>query len=365
MIAGARLTIDLGALAANYSDLARRAAGAECAAVVKANAYGTGLEQAAGALSEAGCKTFFVATLDEALRLRSALADPVIYVLDGLLPGQERELAAHDLRPVLGSLAEIEDWAAFCKEREQQLSAAIHIDTGMNRLGLNADEVPVLAKRPQLLKAMTPALVMSHLACADDPQDHKNEDQREAFETLRARLPAAPASLANSAGIFLGPAYHHDLVRPGIALYGGEAVNGVPNPMRSVVTIEAQIAQIRNVSAGQSIGYGAAYRCKAASRIATLPIGYADGIFRCLGEAATHVCVGGHPAPFVGRVSIDLITIDVTAVPDHVAHRGAWVELVGRHNSVDDLARHAGTIGYEILTSLGNRYARVYVSGTT
>jgi alanine racemase len=364
MQSGARLTIDLGALAANYADLAARAAPAQCAAVVKANAYGTGLERAAPALAGAGCKTFFVATPDEAVRLRSVLPSAVIHVLDGLLPGAAADYAAHDLRPVLGNPAEIEEWSRFCAARPGAPQAAIHIDTGMNRLGLDERQVKQLAAQTDLLAPVKLALVISHLACADDPADHKNADQLADFTRLRAALPEAPASLANSAGIFLGPAYHFDLVRPGIALYGGEAVNGVKNPMRPVVTIEAQIAQIREVKAGETIGYGAAYRCKAPSRIATLPIGYADGIFRCLGEAATHVCVGGHPAPFVGRVSMDLITIDVTAIPEHIAHRGAWVELVGKHNSVDDLARHAGTIGYEILTSLGNRTARVYVSET-
>ncbi len=365
MQTGARLTIDLGALAANYTDLARRAAPAQCAAVVKANAYGTGLEQAAPALAGAGCKTFFVATPGEAVRLRRLLPSAMIYVLDGLLPGAAKDYAAHDLRPVLGNRQEIGEWSKFCAATGSPPKAALHIDTGMNRLGLEEGQVRELAARPGLLAPVRVSLVMSHLACADDPGDHKNADQLAAFNTLCALLPTAPASLANSAGIFLGNAYHFDLVRPGIALYGGEAVSGAPNPMRPVVSIEAQIAQIRDVKPGESIGYGAAYRCKAPSRIATLPVGYADGILRRAGEAGAHVCISGHPAPFVGRVSMDLITIDVTGIPEALAHRGAWVELVGKHNSVDDLARHAGTIGYEILTSLGNRYARVYVSGTS
>jgi len=365
MSAGARLTIDLGALGANYTDLARRAAPAECAAVVKANAYGTGIEKAAGALAKAGCNSFFVATPAEAEKLRNILGSAVIYVLDGLMPGFGRFFAAHDLRPVLGSIEEIEEWGKFCANLEPPPAAAIHIDTGMNRLGLEAADVEKLAKRADLLSGLNISLVMSHLACGDTPEHRKNPEQLAAFEKLRRLLPKAPASFANSAGIFLGSPYHFDLVRPGIALYGGEAVTGAANPMRRVIRIEAQIAQIRDISPGTSIGYGAAYICKAPSRIATLPIGYADGILRNCGESGAHVCVSGHPAPIVGRISMDLITIDVTGISPQIAHRGAWVELVGRHYSVDDLARHAGTIGYEILTSLGNRYERVYVSGAS
>ncbi len=358
---GARLTVDLGALIANYRELARRTAPAKCAAVVKADAYGIGLEKASRALAAAGCKIFFVATPDEAVSLRKSLPAAVIYVLDGLMPGNAGDFAAHDLRPVLGSPEEIDEWAKFCASYDGAPGAALHIDTGMNRLGLNAGEIKIIARRSGGFEHIDTSLLMSHLACADTPDHPLNLQQLAAFNQLRALLPHAPASIANSGGVLLGKPWHLDLVRPGIALYGGEAVAGVKNPMQGVISIEAQIARIRDVEPGESIGYGAAYKCRAASKIATLPIGYADGIFRNLGEAGMHVCVSGHPAPVIGRISMDLITIDVTGIPEKFAHRGAWVELVGRHNSVDDLARRAGTIGYEILTSLGKRYERVYV----
>ncbi len=361
MGAGARLTIDLGALMANYRELARRAAPAKCAAVVKADAYGIGLEKASRALAAAGCTVFFVATPDEAVRLRKSLSAAVIYVLDGLLPGAAGDFAAYDLRPVLGSPEEIDEWAEFCASHDGAPGAALHIDTGMNRLGLNAAEVKIAGGQAERLEAVNVVLVMSHLACADTPNHPLNRQQLAAFNELRALLPDAPASIANSAGIMLGKPWHLDLVRPGIALYGGEAVGGIKNPMQPVISIEAQIVRIRDVKPGESIGYGAAYKCRAASRIATLPIGYADGIFRNLGAAGMHVCVSGHPAPIVGRISMDLITIDVSGIPEKFARRGAWAELAGGHNKVDDLARRAGTIGYEVLTSLGKRYERVYV----
>lgn len=359
------LTIDLAALKHNYRHMAGLAAAAECAAVVKADGYGLGAAPVAEALAAAGCRTFFVATIEEARRLRQALVGAVIYVLDGLFPETAAIFAEAALRPVLGSLAEIGEWAAFCRARAVRLPAAIHIDTGMNRLGLPASEAEALADDGAPLRAFEVALVMSHLACADTPDHPKNAEQRAAFDALRARLPKAPASLANSAGVLLGAAYHYDMVRPGIGLYGGNPRAAGPNPMRPVAGLEARIAQIRLAQAGESVGYGAARTLAGPTKIATLSVGYADGFMRLLGSSDTRAgavaYVGDHAAPVLGRVSMDLITIDVTDVPDALLGRGAPVELIGGHVTVDDLAAVAGTIGYEILTSLGRRYERRYV----
>lgn len=367
MQATARLRVDLAALAANYSAMAGLAPHTNCAAVVKADAYGTGLEPALGAFSDAGCNTFFVATPEEGLRARAKLPKAVIYVLDGLLTGNAWEMAEAGLRPVLGCLEEIEEWTDGVARGGKAAPSALHVDTGMNRLGLMPEDVARLAAQDDQLDALNTTLVMSHLACADEPQHPMNDQQLMLFERLRHKLPAAPASLANSAGMFLGRFYHFDVCRPGIALYGGEAVGGAPNPMQQVVTAEARILQVRDVKAG-SVGYGAAYHCRGPRRIATLGAGYADGIFRHLGRSdgapeAGCVHIGGQKAPVVGRISMDLITVDVTGFDEAQARRGVWAELIGPNQPVDAVARRAGTIGYEVLTSLGKRYSRVYVAG--
>ncbi len=367
--APALLTIDLDALVANYRALQARAPNAECAAVVKADAYGTGADEAVAALSQAGCRTFFVATLEEARQIRPVAAEADLYVLDGLFPDAAPGFADIGARPVLGSLAEIAEWAAFCRETGTAGPAAIHIDTGMNRLGLRAADVDAIGEDATVLAGFRPALVMSHLACADAPDHPMNETQRLAFDALRAKLPAMPACLANSAGIFLGAPYHYDMVRPGIALYGARAVTGVPNPMVPVVRLAARIVQIREAEAGDTVGYGAARRLSRPTRIATVAAGYADGIFRHLGasdgESGLTAHIDGHAAPILGRVSMDMLTLDVTDVPAGLARRGALVELLGDHVGVDDLADRAGTIGYEVLTSLGRRYQRRYIGAGT
>lgn len=359
------LTIDLDAIAANHAFLAETAAPAACAAVVKADAYGTGAAQVAARLARGGCGTFFVATLGEAAVVRAAAPRAVVYVLDGLFPGSAASFAGAGVRPVLSSLEQIDEWSAFCAANGA-LPAAIHIDTGMNRLGLRPEEVDVLAGDKSCLAAFELALVMSHLACADEPGNSMNERQRLAFSALRDKLPPAPASLANSAGTLLGKPYHFDLVRPGIALYGGEAIEGRPNPMRPAVRLQARIVQIRRCRAGDTVGYGAAGRLARDSLVATAAIGYADGLFRNLGSSpgkpglVAHV--EGHPAPLVGRVSMDLITLDVTGLPEGTARPGGMVELLGDRTGVDDMARLAGTIGYEVLTRLGHRYTRQYLN---
>jgi len=361
------LTIDLDALIANYRHLRDLASPAECAAVVKADAYGLGMALAAPALSRAGCKTFFVATLGEAKALRALLPDAVIYVFAGLMPGTAELYRARDLRPVLNSAEEIREWASYAASQGEKLPCAVHIDSGMNRLGLSAEEVEQVTDARDLWQAMTLSLVMSHLACADEAQHPKSEAQRKIFDRLRARLPATLASLANSAGILLGRAYAYDLVRPGIALYGGKPSRHGENPFHPVVHLAGRILQVRNVAAGETVGYGATRTLNEVSRVAIVSVGYADGFFRSLstkdGAAGLVVHLGAHAAPILGRVSMDLITIDVTGVPEEIACRGAWVELIGPSVSAQDMAHHAGTIDYEILTNLGRRAFRRYIGG--
>lgn len=372
---GAVLTVDLAAIVANWRLLRDRSAPAECAAVVKADAYGLGVEQVAPALAEAGCRVFFVATLDEGVALRWVLeqwrqgavepdtaspAPPAIFVLGGLPPGSETELPRHGLIPVLNSLGDLETWSLLAQLLGMRLPAALHVDTGMSRLGLPADELDRLANDPDRLEGVNLALVMSHLACADEPAHELNQRQLEAFTAARARLPATPASLANSAGIFLGAAFHFQLVRPGVALYGVAPIAGEPNPMQGVVRLDARILQVREIDTGGTVGYGATHRARGRERIATVSVGYADGYLRSLSGRASAV-IGGYRVPLVGRVSMDLTTFDVTGVPEELARPGATLQLLGPEHPVDALAEEAGTIGYEILTSLGARYARAYL----
>ncbi|WP_431859981.1 alanine racemase [Azospirillum sp.] len=362
-LAGALLTIDLDAVAANWTLLRDRVGGpARCAAVVKADAYGLGAARVAPALFAAGCRTFVVAQLEEAVALRAVLPpDADILSLGGLPPGGAAVFAAHGVTPVLNHLGDIEAWTAFCRGRGEALPAAVHIDTGMNRLGLGPDELDRLAEQPERLAGMTVRLWMTHLACAeaDTPM---NAQQLGRFRMAVARLPAAPASIANSSGIFLGPAYHFDLARPGCALYGVNPTPATANPMRQTVRLDARVLQVRSVDTAMTVGYGATHRVAGKGKIATIAVGYADGYPRTL-SGRGHVFVGGVPAPVVGRISMDLITVDVTALPESALAPGALVELIGPNRPVDTVADEAGTIGYEILTSLGRRYHRVYAGG--
>jgi len=359
------LTVDLRALRQNYAKLRSLAPKAETAAVVKADAYGLGIGQIAVALAREGCRTFFVATLGEARALRSVAPDSTIYVLDGLLPGSAPVFQVLGARPALGSLAEIEEWASFWRASGTTAPAAIHIDSGMTRLGLEPAAVSALVSNAELLAAVSPALSMSHLACADRPFDPKNHEQLERFEALSASLPQIARSLSNSAGIFLGDDYHFDLTRPGIALYGGMAQSEGANPMAPVVTLHGRIAQVRWAERGETAGYGATHTLKRRTRLITVTIGYADGFFRALSASDLR---DGPPAyieefrlPLLGRVSMDLLTYDGTDVPEGLLARGGWVEILGRRVTVDNLAAFAGMIGYEVLTSLGNRFHRIFL----
>ena len=365
---GGRLTIDLDALRANYRHMADLAAPAECAAAVKADAYGLGLAPVSQALWRAGCRTFFVAHLSEAGRLRAALgAEAVVYVLNGLLPGLAPHLAAIDARPVLGSLAEIAEWREFragAKASMPPPKAAIMIDTGFNRLGLSAGELKALAADPCPMTGIDVALVMSHLACADEPAHELNARQQKRMAAIRATFPGTPFCLSNSGGIVMGAPFRFDMVRAGIALYGGRARAHGPNPMAPVVRLDAAVIQVRKVSAGATIGYGAAYRFKAPARVALLSIGYGDGLFRSLsGTDETpggKVWFGAHAAPIVGRVSMDITAVDVSHVPQGLVFRGSWAQLIGPRQTAGDLAGDAGTIDYEVFTSLSSRYERIY-----
>lgn len=362
--ARAVLTVDLAALRANWAQLNEVSGRAECAGVIKADAYGLGLAPIAKALTSEGCKTFFVATLDEGRTAREVQPGATIYVLDGLLPGAEPHYAGFDLRPALSSLAEVRDWAAYSRSRGRKLAAALHIDTGMNRLGIPECELKHLVTEPDLLATFETTLVMSHLACADDPGNEMNLYQRDRFNLLRAMLPPAPASLSNSGGTFLGRPFHFDVVRPGISLYGGRAHEGRPNRMRTVVRLTARILQVHDVAPGETVGYGAIFKSQRPSRIATIACGYADGFLRALsvatGEAGPVGYIGDYPVPIVGRVSMDFTTVDVTDVPERLTQRGGWVEVMGDRVTVDDLTDRAGTIGYELLSRLGPRVHRVY-----
>jgi alanine racemase len=361
--AGGLLTIDLAAIEANWKKLCGMTIPVECAAVVKADAYGCGLDEVATRLAKAGCKTFFVADLGEGRRVRARAPEAVIYVLDGVLPGTSRALADAYLRPVINGPAELAEWDTFVASNNWRGGAALHIDTGMNRLGLTTDEAVALAERTRTENHGF-TLLMSHLACADTPDHPLNDKQIRLFREIRVMFRGIPSSLANSSGIFLGGTLHCDLVRPGIALYGGNPTPGRKNPMRPVVELKGRIIQVRSVNKGESVGYGATFNTGRPSKLAIVAVGYGDGYLRAAaagkGKPSAQVIVAGKHCQLAGRVSMDLIAIDVTDLPDGSARRGDLVALIGADIGIDELAASCGTIGYEVLTNLGRRYARDY-----
>ncbi len=344
------LRVDLPAIVANWRALEARH-GAPTAAVVKADAYGLGAAAVGRALRDAGCPILFVAHLAEGLALRAALGPaPDIVVLNGFPPGADGDAG---LVPVLNHLGDVAAHAGRGRP------AILHVDTGMSRLGLDAKEQAVLAGDRGRLAGISLRYVMTHLACADEPDHPLNEAQRARFAEAAARIaPGVPRSFANSSGIFLGAGFRSDLARPGCALYGVNPTPGQPNPMRQAVRVEAEVVQVRRVEAGDTIGYGASHTAKEPRRIATVAAGYADGYLRALSGRSFGI-LRGRAVPLVGRVSMDLTTFDVTEIPD--AQPGDRLTLIGGEgNTPDDVAARCGTIGYEILTSLGARYARVY-----
>lgn len=361
--AGGILTVDLSALEANWRALGRRVMPSECSAVIKADAYGCGIEPVAARLSRAGCKTFFVADLAEARRARSAAPDAAIYVLNGLLPGTASTFADLHARPVIGSMVELAEWDAFCTGQQWQGGAALHVDTGMNRLGISANEAAALAPRIRSENHGI-MLLMSHLACSEVEDHPLNQRQINLFREVRILYRGIPSSLSNSSGIFLGNAAHCDMVRPGVALYGVNPTPGHSNPMRPVIELQARVVQLRIVPKGETVGYDAAWTAKHTTRLAVVAVGYADGYLRAASASdeapGADAIVAGKRCPIAGRVSMDLIAIDITSLPDNAVRRGDLAKLIGDEISVDDVANAAGTIGYEVLTSLGRRYHRVY-----
>jgi alanine racemase len=360
---GGTLTIDLAAIEANWRTLVRELLTVECAAVVKANAYGLGLEPVTATLAKAGCKTFFVADIAEARAVRSRVAEAAIYVLNGFAVDWGDALIEINARPVINSTTELAEWDAFVSAHSWRGGAALHIDTGMHRLGISPDEAAALAPRAQTENHGI-ALVMSHLACADTPDHPLNAAQIKLFRELRMLYSGIPASLANSSGIFLGDTAHYDLARPGAALYGVNPTPGKPNPMQSVVELTGRILQIRNVERDATVGYGATWTAKRPTRIAVVALGYADGLVRAGGGSDERpggaAIIAGHRCPIVGRISMDLLCADITDIPAGTVHRGDHATLIGGDIGVDEVAAAAGTIGYEILTRLGPRCHLVY-----
>lgn len=356
--AGAVLEIDLAGIAENWRRLgAALKPGTAAAAVVKADAYGLGMARVAPLLAAQGCALFFVATLDEGIALRRLLPSVEIAVLNGLLPGTGGEFSRARLIPVLNDLGEIAAWRGRAATRA--LPAMIHVDTGMTRLGLGAADLAEIARAPALLAGLQLRAILSHLACGEDAAHPLNARQLAAFRAALAALPPAPASLAAGSGIFLGADYHFDFVRPGAVLYGVNPTPGRPNPMTQVVRVKGRILQVRDVDSGASVGYGAAHRMERPGRIATVAIGYADGWLRSASHRGS-AGIAGRRAPVIGRISMDLITLDVTDIDPALARVGAFVDLIDETHGVDEAAAAAGTIGYEILSALGRRYHRIY-----
>jgi alanine racemase len=361
------LTVDLDAIVANWRKLEKTAVPAECAGVVKANAYGCGAEQVARALANAGCKTFFVATLDEARVVRGAVPDSAaIYTLDGFFQNSGEAYAKFNCRPVIGDLNELAEWDVFCRRSGWNGGAAIHIDTGMNRLGLTITEAQGIIPRINAGDHGI-ALVMSHLVSAELLNNTTNARQLAAFREIASHFSGVPAALANSSGIFLGPPFQFDMVRPGAALYGVNPTPEADNPMQPVVELKARIVRIRTIERGETVGYGGTWTARRPTRLAIVAAGYADGYFRAAsandGTRGAEVVVAGKRCPIAGRVSMDLTAIDITDLDKNAARRGHMVTLIGEGITVDELAHHFGTIGYEVLTSLGRRFARIYKGG--
>lgn len=373
-ICGGRLSIDVAALAANYRLLSSRAHPARVAGVVKANAYGLGLDVVAPVLWAEGCRIFFVALPQEGVTLRALLPEAEIYVLAGLFESQAAQIYGEaGLIPVLNDEADISIWEAYGWDGDDvSRPCAIHVDTGMNRLGLSGQQVKRFFHENKLTRALSPQLLMSHLACADEPSAPLNRQQLESFQIFDRLFSGIDSSLANSSGIFLGSDYAFDIVRPGIALYGGAPQAGIANPMRPVATVEARIVQVRHAKAGESVSYGAAQTLDRDTIIAVAGTGYADGLHRSLSGAGVPLrnallsggygFIAGRRVPILGRVTMDLTLFDVTDLGAGAVSHGDWIELFGPNIAIDEAAAAAGTIPYELLTSLGARYHRRVVN---
>jgi alanine racemase len=349
--------IDLGALTANYRLFRDSLARATCAAVVKADAYGLGIRSIAPALSRAGCKQFFTATHAEGVVLRKLLPEAEIYILEGATPRGIRVLTNYALTPVLITLGQSEAWAAHARALGRRLPSLVNIDTGMTRLGFSRDELLKLAGRADILDHLDIRYVMTHFSCADESGARMVQEQKERFNELRRLLPDAPTSIGNSAGAWLGGPFAGDMARVGIALFGGNPYLEDSLPVRPVLRIQSRILQVRDIDEPTPVGYGATYTAEPGTRIATVGTGYADGYPWSLGNRGV-AAIDGHRVPVVGRVSMDLITLDVTGLPDELVQPGSLVDLIGPEISLEEVADLAGTINYEILTRLSQRATR-------
>lgn len=360
------LTVDLDAIIANWRKLEKTAVPAECAAVVKANAYGCGAEPVARALAKAGCKTFFVANVEEAAVVRAAAPQATVYSLGGFFQQTGEAYAKIDCKPVIGDLNELAEWDVFCRRSGWSGGAAIHIDTGMNRLGLTVTEAQGIIPRINAGDHGI-TLVMSHLVAAELLNNPSNAKQLAAFREIAGLFTGVPASLANSSGVFLGGQFQFEMVRPGCALYGVNPTPEADNPMLPVVDLKARIVQIRNIDRGETVGYGGTWTARRPTRLAIVAAGYADGYFRAAsandGTRGAEVVVAGKRCPIAGRISMDLIAVDITDLEKNAVRRGHMVTLIGEGITVDEVGHHFGTIGYEVLTSLGRRFVRIYKGG--
>src|SRR5271154_7065292 len=326
------LTVDLDAIIANWRKLEKTAVPAECAGVIKADAYGCGAGPVARALAGAGCKTLFVATLDEARVVRAVTPAAAIYVLDGFFQNGGDAFAKIDARPVIGDLNELAEWDVFCRRSGWAGGAAIHIDTGMNRLGMTLTEAQGIVPRINAGDHGI-TLVMSHLACAETLNHPLNSKQLGTFREIASLFSGVPASLANSSGVFLGAPFQFDLVRPGAALYGINPTPEADNPMQQVVDLKARIVRIRNIERGETVGYGGTWTARRPTRLAIVSAGYADGYFRAAsandGTRGAEIVVAGKRCPVAGRISMDLTAVDITDLPQNAARRGHMATPIG------------------------------------
>ncbi|WP_138380101.1 alanine racemase [Luteithermobacter gelatinilyticus] len=355
----ASLTIDLPAIVENYQTIRRLANDIEAAAMVKADAYGTGIERVAPALyHHAGCRQFFVANLAEAVKLRRHVPQAVIYVLNGIFPGHETVFRDHDLRPVLNTPEQL----AFWRELGGGAPCALHFDTGINRLGFSPEQTERLLNTPEPLNALTIRLVMSHLACADMTDHPLNEKQRHAFHKICEAFPDCPASLANSAGILLGRSYHFDLLRPGLLMFGGNPAIPAPLPegIRPTCTITGRVLQIRQLEKNMTVGYGATWTAPNSRRIAIVNVGYADGYLQKFNNTG-RAFIDGVDVPVVGRVSMDMLALDISDEKLSTVKVGQEVELLGPHITLEKASELSNLSQYEILTGVRERYQRIYI----
>jgi len=356
------LTIDLTAIQSNWLYVsASLHEGTECAAAVKADAYGVGAVEVANALYSVGCRFFYVVTLHEAVELRAALPkDIILYVLGGVPSDMEDIFVDLNLIPVLYSRLAVTKWLAFCDLRGEAFPCALKINTGMTRLGLDALELDQFLSVTANNAYLNPVLAMSHLACADDPAHPLNNEQLERFNSaitkIKTLFPKIKTSLANSSGTFLGNAYHFDMVRIGAALYGINPQVSTPNPLAPVIHLKLPVLQIRTTEREESVGYGATASVAVATRLAVVSGGYADGIHRSLGLAPRGQ-VAGIDVATIGRISMDSCVFDISGI----AGEPEYIDVINAGLSLDNLMSRNKFLGYELLTSLGRRYQRRYV----